>query len=81
MAASKPVIASDIGGIKEIVDNNKTGILVEAGNILELRKAIDKLMDNKKLRKKLGENGRKKAKKVYNGETISKQVLSLYRKK
>ena len=80
MAAGKAVVGSDIGGIKDTIENNKTGLLVGAGNILGLRRAIEKLMKNKKLRKKLGENGRKKAKKVYNGEIISKQVLSLYKR-
>ncbi len=79
MASGKAIIASDIGGIKDIIDNNKNGILVKPGNILKLRNMIERLMENKGLRKRLGESGRRKAKKVYNGETISKQVLSLYK--
>ena len=80
MASERAVIASNIGGIKDIVDNNKNGMLVEAGNIIGLRSAIEKLMENKRLRKKLAINGRKKAVKNYNGKVISRNVLNLYKR-
>ncbi len=80
MAAGKPIIASNIGGIKDIVDNNKNGIMVMPGNFIELKKAIVRLMENKKLRKKLGKEGRKKAKKEFNGKKISGKVIKLYKK-
>ena len=80
MASGRAVIASDTGGIKDIIDNNKNGLLVKPGNILELRAAIEKLMENRRLRNKLATNGRKKAVKEYDGKIISKQVLGLYKK-
>ncbi len=48
MVAGKLVIASDVGGIKELVRNKKTGILFEAGNEEELYRSIKWVMENKK---------------------------------
>lgn len=45
-AFGKPVIASRIGGLPEQVEENKTGILIEPGNIEELKKAIIRLLTN-----------------------------------
>ena len=57
-ACEKPVIASNIGGLPEVVDHNNTGFLVELENMDEVAAAIEKLVKNSSLRKKMGENGR-----------------------
>lgn len=41
-----PVVASDIGGIPELIDNGKTGILVEPNNASQLEKAIKQICEN-----------------------------------
>ena len=53
MAAGKPVIGSAIGGIKETITKG-TGILVDPGNVQQLRKAIELLMHDR-LAKKNGQ--------------------------
>ncbi|MGB9844244.1 glycosyltransferase [Methanothermobacter tenebrarum] len=60
MAMAKPIIATKVGGIPEIVDES-VGILIEPKNPKKLANAIDKLLSDEKCRKKLGENGLKKA--------------------
>ena len=50
MVAGKPVIGSAIGGIKETITKG-TGILVDPGNVQQLRKAIELLMHDPTLRK------------------------------
>ena len=60
MLAQKPVIASNHGGLTEIIVHNKSGILVEPNNKAELYEAILKLKSNPDLRVKLGDNGRKR---------------------
>ena len=51
----RPIVATNIEGIKEQIKNNETGILVEC-NIEDLYKGIKRLLDNKNLRKKLSIN-------------------------
>lgn len=60
MLAQKPVIATNLGGLTEIVVNNETGYLIEPNNKKELFNAILKLKSNPDLRIKLGENGKKR---------------------
>jgi glycosyltransferase involved in cell wall biosynthesis len=59
MAAGKPVIASRVGGIPEVVEDHVNGLLVPKGDPDALAKAMIKLIDNPELRRRLGENGRR----------------------
>jgi glycosyltransferase involved in cell wall biosynthesis len=59
MAAGKPVIASRVGGIPEVIEDNVSGILVPNGDGDALAKAMIKLIDDAELRRRLGENGRR----------------------
>ena len=47
MAYKKLVVASDVGGMKELIENEKNGILFESGSIYELEKVISQILDNK----------------------------------
>ncbi|MGN1328120.1 MAG: glycosyltransferase family 4 protein [Eubacterium sp.] len=51
-----PVIASDIGGIPELIENNVNGLLFESGNCNDLSDKIEYLWNNKELCKKMSEN-------------------------
>jgi glycosyltransferase involved in cell wall biosynthesis len=73
MTAGKPVIASRIGGLKDIVVDGKTGFLVKPGDADELAKKIDILLDNPKLRDSMGKNGRERAERFYDWNTIIKK--------
>lgn len=57
---SLPVIATDVGGIPEIVDNNKSGILIPVNKIDSLYRAMEKLYSDARLQKSFGKAGRKK---------------------
>lgn len=57
MACSKPVIASNVGGIPELIENGKNGIIIEAGNAEALAEAIKKLMKNKAEAEKIATSG------------------------
>ena len=60
MACGKPVIATNCG-FSEFIDNNENGLIIEKQNKVQLKEVIIKLMENEKLREKLGKNARKKA--------------------
>jgi len=53
-----PVIATNVGGIPEIIQNDKNGILIDHGNVNELVKAIITLSENKDLYNTLAKNGK-----------------------
>lgn len=55
MAAGKPVVAADHGGLNEIVVPNRTGLLVEPNNAMALARALERLISDKNLRKRLGQ--------------------------
>jgi len=58
MAMRVPVIATNIGGLPEVVEDGKTGILVPPGDVNALCSAIKYLVNNPEARLKMGENGR-----------------------
>ena len=45
MAYKKLVIASDVGGMKELIKDDKTGILFKSGDLFELEKALLKVIE------------------------------------
>lgn len=57
MACARPVVATRIDGIPEVVSHNKTGFLVERQNAGELKEALEKLLFNQPLRKAMGFKG------------------------
>ena len=57
MAAGKPVIASNVGGIPELVHHRENGLLVQPGNCESLKEALVELLCDAELRKWLGRNG------------------------
>lgn len=73
------VIATNVGGNPEIVQDNKTGILVKEKDVHELYKAMDRLMSDPKLQKRLGHAAREKYLADFKFETIiRKSFLPLY---
>ncbi len=58
MAMAKPLVASNIGGHRELVRDGKTGLLFEPGSKESLAKALELLLDNPELGKTLGQQGR-----------------------
>ena len=76
----KPVIASNIAAIPEIVDDGINGILVPPANINALSAAIEKLYYNSDLVIKMGRNGRNKVENLYTAnvywDKFSKEILS-----
>lgn len=57
-----PVISTNEGGIPDVVKNNENGIITEKNNPLSLAKGIARLLEDKQLREKMGEDGYKKYK-------------------
>lgn len=65
MAMEIPVIASDVGGLPEVIDDGNTGILVPSANPKALANAIKYIINNPKLRLKMGIDGNKRVQKMF----------------
>ena len=77
--ASKPVVATNVGGVAEVVINNKTGFVAKK-NTKELAAAIEKLINSKALRTAQGKAAKAHATKVFSVEKMIKAHVSLYKK-
>ena len=77
-ACEIPVIASNIGGLPEVVEDGVTGFLVEKESPQAIVEAVNKLINDPKLRINLGRNGRKKVLNQYNWSKSVQQMISIY---
>jgi len=80
MATGLPVVASNVGGLPEVVDDGKTGTLVEPGNVEELTKALETYLLSRELRSEHGRNGRAKVESQYNWQENVEMMNQLYKK-
>lgn len=80
MACEVPVIGSSVGGIKEIIDDKKNGLLVSPGDETAVAEAIDALLKNQKLALQLAKQGRKKVKAKFTINLHVKRIEKIYAK-
>lgn len=78
MACGKPVIASNIPGVNNVIGNTRGGILVPPKEPKALAETIVELLDDKSLRLKLGSRARQLVLERYNWTTVSDQIESVY---
>ena len=74
-----PVIASDIGGIVDIVVNNETGVLVRAGDAQALADALERVLGDASLARRLGDAGRRRLAERFSWDAILSRVEDVYR--
>jgi glycosyltransferase involved in cell wall biosynthesis len=74
----KPAIASEVGGIVDIIKDKETGLLVKEKNSEELAHAIRTLLSNPKLAKSLGEKGYKHIQNNFSWDSIIKNLSNYY---
>ena len=79
MACNKPIIASNIGGIADIITNNKNGLLFEVGNYEELSQKIKLLIDSSEISKNIVEEN-KEYSKNYNINALIEKHEELFNK-
>ncbi len=78
MACEKPVVVTNVGGLKEIVENSTFGGLVEVGNIEQTTTEIEKYLLDEPLKLKVGKAAREKVKEKYNWTNNIKQMIDVY---
>ena len=79
MSSGAGIIATKVGGIPEIIQNGKEGILISPKDSATLAGAIAELLKDRELRVKLGINAYKKVKEKYSIEVYIKNILELYK--
>jgi len=78
MLMGKAIIATKVGGIPELINDSKTGIIVRSGDRGELAKAIIKLAKDKMLREELGSAARIYAQSEFTIDLMVKNITKLY---
>jgi glycosyltransferase involved in cell wall biosynthesis len=79
MALSKPVIVSPVGGMPEVVDDNKDGVLVNPLSIKDLSNAIVDLLSNPEKCDRLGYEAEKRFREIFDVRVIEACFNDLYR--
>lgn len=78
LAMSKPVIASSVYGLKEVVISGENGLTFTVDNINELTQCLNSLINNIHLQQKFGQKGRQRVKRVFSLETFKRKITELY---
>lgn len=80
MACGKAVVASRVGGIPSVIDDGRDGLLVNPGDAESLASAITRLVENKGLRKSLGEAARRKVEEKFDVRKMAERIEKVYEK-
>ncbi|MFC1548565.1 glycosyltransferase family 4 protein [Candidatus Omnitrophota bacterium] len=78
MSSSLPIIASDVEGNNEAIIHEETGFLVPYGDVYLLAEDIQKLLKDRNMSEKMGQNARKRVEKRFNIETHVSAIQELY---
>lgn len=78
MAAARPVVASRIDSLPEVVVDGVSGLLVEPGDVSALAAALSALVKDPVLRKKMGNEGRRRAESGFSLQRMSDSIMAIY---
>lgn len=78
MATGKPVVATRVGGIPDLVTDGETGLLSQVGDAQDLAHNITCLLGNNALRRRLGERARAVAVRRFRAEAVARQYREVY---
>lgn len=78
MASKLPVVATEVGGIPEVVAHNETGLLVPPRNPGALAEAILRLYHDKSLAARLGKRGYEVVHEKFSAEAMARRVIAIY---
>jgi glycosyltransferase involved in cell wall biosynthesis len=80
MGCEVPVVATDAGGLPEVVEHGVTGLVVPRGDSTALAGAIDSLLKDPALRERMGKAGRERALRFFDWDRTAQQLEEIYRK-
>jgi glycosyltransferase involved in cell wall biosynthesis len=78
MAHARPVVASAVGGLLDLVVDGKTGLLVPPHDVPALRSALERLLADGAMRRRLGEAGRERARVHFSWPAVTDATIEAY---
>jgi glycosyltransferase involved in cell wall biosynthesis len=78
MAAARAVVATNVGGVRDVVEDGTTGLLVPSSHAGALARAMASVLDDPVLRRDMGARGRASALERYSADRLVRDVRSLY---
>ena len=79
MAMGKPVVASAVGGIPELVKQGVNGFLVSPGSVSELRDAVLRLLKDKEMAARMGNEGKSRVTETFGADRMVRSIERVYR--
>jgi glycosyltransferase involved in cell wall biosynthesis len=78
MAHGRPVVATGVGGLRDLVVDEETGLVVPPRDPQALRAALERLLADSELRRRLGAAGRERAREHFSWEAVTDATLAAY---
>ena len=78
-AAARPCVATDVGGVTDVIEEGRSGFLVTSGDTERFIECLIKLLNNPTLMRTMGKYGRDKVKDSFNKSRLVKDIEALYR--
>lgn len=79
MRGGRPVVATRVGGLPEVVEDGRTGLLVPPGDPAALAAALTRLLADPELARRLGEAGKRRWKELFTGGRMAREYHALLR--
>jgi glycosyltransferase involved in cell wall biosynthesis len=79
MAHGRPVVATSVGGLRDLVVDGKTGLLVPPGDVSALRSALERLLEDADLRRALGAAARERARMRFSWDKVAEATVAAYK--
>lgn len=78
MAAGKPVVATSVAGVPELISNGSNGLLIRPRDSIGLAKNIQMLLESDEMRRKMGIKGRSTVRRKFSWEIVGEQIVTMY---
>lgn len=79
MAAGKPVVATDVGGVRDLIENDVSGFVVPAGAVEQMAGCISQLLKDEDLREQMGRRGKEIAWERFRRDAVADHYYEIYR--